>query len=94
MESGVLATQAEGVTFVGYEDGCLVYELGSGTYHFTSDGTVDVSTPAENVQRVPEAYDLSGRRIPHYVFFDAQGHKAGHSVQRGIYIVDGRKVVK
>lgn len=38
-ESGTPAAAAEGVTYVGYADGCMVYELESGSYSFRS--TVD-----------------------------------------------------
>lgn len=38
-ESGRPASAAEGVTYVGYADGCMVYELESGSYSFRS--TVD-----------------------------------------------------
>ena len=38
MESGKLASKAEGVTFVGHENGRAVYELESGSYRFTVQG--------------------------------------------------------
>jgi alpha-L-rhamnosidase len=37
-ESGNRASQADGVTFVKLEDGRAVYEIGSGSYHFVSQG--------------------------------------------------------
>ncbi len=36
-ESGVPADQAEGVTCLGMEDGCAVFTVESGSYHFVSD---------------------------------------------------------
>lgn len=40
VEGSVLAEDAEGVEFVGTESGCNVYNVGSGTYHFTV-GNID-----------------------------------------------------
>lgn len=35
-EGGVAAAKAEGVDYCGYTDGCHVFSLGSGSYHFTT----------------------------------------------------------
>ena len=62
-ESGVLATIAEGVTYVGYEDGCQVYKLGSGVYRFTTDDADKLQSASVNVSEADAVYDLSGRKI-------------------------------
>ena len=81
-ESGVPASQAEGVTPVGYQDGCLVYELASGSYHFETDGTTGVKKPsADNGQQSTDSiYDSSGRRV--------------EKMKKGVYIFKGKKVLK
>ena len=91
MESGMPAREAEGITYVGYEDGCMVFTLGSGTYHFTTDGSVGVKAMNEpDIPHSAPVYDLMGRmRIPSTStpFF----HMA--ALPQGIYITDGRKIV-
>ena len=42
-ENGVPASEAEGVEFVKYEDGMMVYSLGSGSYHFTAEVADNIS---------------------------------------------------
>jgi len=42
-EGTMPAEQSEGVTFVGYKDGYMVYTLGSGSYHFTTSVSTDVN---------------------------------------------------
>ena len=42
-ENGVPASEAEGVEFVKYDDGMMVYSLGSGSYHFTAEVADNIS---------------------------------------------------
>lgn len=42
-ENGIPASEAEGIEFVKYENGMMIYNIGSGSYHFTTDGTNDIS---------------------------------------------------
>lgn len=80
-ESGVPASQSEGVTAVGYQDGCLVYELSSGSYHFETDGTSGVrNSTTDNGQGTDSIYDPSGRRV--------------EKMQKGVYIYNGKKILK
>ena len=90
LESGIPAKDAEGVTYVDYQNGCLIYELASGTYHFTTDGTSDaeyIYKPADT-ETIP-VYDLSGR-LQH--FSDINNHSSAPTLPRGIYISPGKKV--
>ena len=91
LESGKPAREAEGVTYVGYEDGCQVYTLASGTYHFTTDGTVGIGQLEETIlpAKAP-VYDLMGRlwRSPQ------DSPLVGvASLPRGVYVTAGRKVL-
>ena len=81
-ETGVPAADAEGVTFVGYEEGCLVYELGSGSYIFGTDAGLGVAQPTANATCTASWYDLSGFR------FESE------PTRRGVYIHAGKKVLK
>ncbi|MCI8497764.1 MAG: family 78 glycoside hydrolase catalytic domain, partial [Clostridiales bacterium] len=54
MESGVLAGEADGITFVGVENGKAVYELQSGSYEFAEIPAVEPSI---------KAVDASGAEI-------------------------------
>ena len=87
LESGIPARQAEGVKYMGFEDGHLVYELGSGIYHFTTDGTVSVGSldKADDSGQSP-VYDLGGRMRQ----FSTESLSA---LPKGIYIMTGRKVL-
>ncbi len=91
MESGMPAREAEGITYLGYEDGCMVFTLGSGTYHFTTDGSVGVEALNEpDIHHSAPVYDLMGRmRIPST---DAPVLQMA-ALPQGIYITDGRKIV-
>jgi alpha-L-rhamnosidase len=87
-ESGEPAASAEGVTYVGYQDGCLVYELESGTYQFSTDKAANVQNTSFNVQEEAAIYDLSGRRV----FRDTPLRGSGEGtvngqLPKGIYIV-------
>ena len=92
MEGGVPAREAEGVTYVGYEDGCMVFTLGSGTYHFTTDGSVVGvgSLNEDDLLHSSPVYDLMGRmRISDLA---TSGLNVA-SLPQGIYITNGRKIV-
>ena len=91
LESGVPAAEAEGVTYVGYENGVMVYELVSGTYHFSTDGTTALEKhEAPALQGRGEVYDLGGRMQV------AAGENSDDKLSRlphGIYVSDGRKML-
>jgi hypothetical protein len=55
MESGKLASDAQGVTFLGYENGEASYELASGSYEFS----VPWQTLYEDVIRM-DPFQLEG----------------------------------
>ena len=79
------AADAEGVEYVGYEDGCQVYRLGSGFYRFTTRlkdavSAVTTDTPAGPV------YDLSGRQL-------CSEPSSLQGLRAGLYIAGGRKVL-
>ena len=79
------AADAEGVEYVGYEDGCQVYRLGSGSYRFTTRlkdavSAVTTDTPAGPV------YDLSGRQL-------CSEPSSLQGLRAGLYIAGGRKVL-
>ena len=89
LESGKPAAQAEGVTYVGYEDGCLVYTLGSGTYHFSTDGSTAIANPEASLGQAP-VYDLLGR-----MRIKASDTPSTDivSLPKGVYISSGRKFI-
>lgn len=64
-ESGKPVSESEGVTFVSYKDGAMVYELESGTYDFAV--TVDpkandiTSVKLTNVQKIPASVTADGK---------------------------------
>ena len=67
-ESGEPAADAEGVKYVGTEDGYAVYEVGSGSYLFSvsktmTDGISNVNVNGNGNNNLGMVYDLSGRRI-------------------------------
>ena len=87
-ESGEPATSAQGVTYIGYEDGCLVYKLESGTYLFSTDKADKVQSTSLNVPEEAAVYDLSGR------YHGRARHSAsGMSGLHGVYITSGKKTV-
>ncbi len=83
-ENGILASQAEGVTYIGYEDGCQVYELQSGTYQFSTDRTDKVQDTLIKPQVDDTIYDLFGRN---------RGKAGFQSVPSGVYVSHGKKAV-
>ena len=91
MEGGTEARNAEGVTYVGYEDGCLVFTLGSGTYHFTTDGSVGINRLNEDMQyHAAPVYDLMGRML---ISAKESPTLSIAALPKGVYISDGRKFV-
>ncbi len=54
-ESGDLAHEAEGVTFVGMEDGHAVYEVGSGSYAFSAH-----TLNAADIKKLVEHFEHEG----------------------------------
>src|SRR5690606_25154011 len=54
-ENGEFAHEAEGVTFVGMEDGYAVYEVGSGSYAFSA-GTLN----AADIKKLVEHFEDEG----------------------------------
>ena len=84
-ESGQVAEQAEGVTYVETSDGYAIFEVGSGSYLFTisTEDPTAVKAPASQDKTLgagAPVYSLSGMRLP--------GEQAAH----GIVISDGKKV--
>ncbi|MBQ8047265.1 MAG: family 78 glycoside hydrolase catalytic domain [Prevotella sp.] len=87
MESGIAAEEAEGVEYAGYEKGCKIYHLGSGTYRFTTNGSTAVNLIRnENAPERTPTFDLSGRLL-------STEKASGRKLSRGIYIADGKKFV-
>ena len=72
-ESGVLANESDGVTYVGYQDGHAVYELASGSYEFVTYVNPDMnnisSVKITNSQNIDATVTVSGKsfdRFPAY----------------------------
>ena len=86
LESGIPAKQAQGVKFIGFQNGHQVYELGSGTYHFFTDGTVGVGCLDETEAPSP-VYDLFGR-------MRQSSMESLSLLPKGIYIMTGKKVLR
>lgn len=79
--------QAEGIEYIGFEDGCKVYRLGSGSYRLTTSLTTGVSPLKADAGGAPHPlYDLSGRRVSPLA-------SASQALRRGLYVSSGRKVV-
>ncbi|MBQ6186858.1 MAG: family 78 glycoside hydrolase catalytic domain [Prevotella sp.] len=86
-EGSTVAEEAEGVSYVGYENGCKVFELGSGTYHFTSSlNTGIASINADSDGQLAPIYDLAGRRM-------RSDNASTTGLHPGIYISAGKKFV-
>ena len=84
-ESGVAADEAEGIEYVGYEDGCKVYSLGSGTYRFTTNLKTGISQlPTPNAQHPTPVFDLSGRIL-------RADNQSAEGLHQGVYVSEGRK---
>ncbi|MBO4551320.1 MAG: hypothetical protein J5733_11370, partial [Bacteroidaceae bacterium] len=81
-ESGKVAEDAEGVTYIETADGFATFEVGSGSYVFTvSNDSPDGMKPLSNLPARKEAiyYNVAGQRLPD----EASAH--------GIVIVNGKK---
>ena len=87
-ENGTPASMAQGVTYVGYEDGCFVYELESGTYHFSTNIADKVQNTSFNAPEEDAVYDLSGR-----YYGNMRRSTSGLSGLHGVYITSGKKVL-
>ena len=86
MESNQAATEAEGVEYLGFKNGCQVYRLGSGSYHFTTKlktTAIHLPSATEGKLKANLIYDLQGR----YICTDLDQH----TLKKGIYIVKGDK---
>ena len=84
-ESSHVATDSEGVEYVGYENGCQIYHLGSGTYSFTTSLKDAVSGVVGESAALP-VYDLYGRLI-------RNDNASVQGLRAGIYISGGKKVL-
>ena len=79
-EGDVKADEAEGVEYIGYEQGCKLYRLGSGTYRFTTSLATAIRQSSGTTVGSPQAiYDLLGRKRT----------KPSH----GLYLTDGKVIV-
>lgn len=81
-EGTVPAAEAEGVRHEGYADGCHIFHLGSGNYHFSTNLKAShvTSTASEDEQDLSH-YNLSGRQVDTAL------------LQQGIYIIGKKKVL-
>ena len=90
-ESGQVAEDAEGVTYIETADGYATYEVGSGSYIFqvSTEAPTSIQT-LDNEQQTTDddVYDLSGRRI------DSSFLTLNSSFNKGIKIIGNRKVLK
>ncbi len=93
-ESGKPASAAQGVTPIGYEDGCLIYELQSGTYQFSTDAPNGVQEARGKEREGDAIFDLGGRYLGEA---KSKGQEAGSWGARnssrfhGIYITNSGK---
>ena len=88
-ESGEVAEDAEGVTYTGTADGYATYEVGSGSYLFSTsttvpDGINDVKDEALKMKNQDAFYDLGGRRTDSSL----------SSLNPGIAVTKGRKILR
>ena len=94
-ENGEPTATAQGVTYVGYEDGCLVFELESGTYQFSTDKADKVQSTSFNAPNDGAIYDLSGRKINGQcssLQSGVSGAMFNGKLSRSIYIVNTQKI--
>ena len=88
-EGSLPANEAEGVEYVGFENGCRVYRLGSGSYRFTTKlktTAIHLPSATEGKLKAAHIYDLQGRQV--------SSSLNQRSLKKGIYVVDGEKMVK
>ena len=83
-ENGSPASSSQGITYVGYEDGCQVYELQSGTYRFSTDEADNVQSVSHDAPNNHDIYDLAGRQVNASML---------NGLKKGIYIVNERKML-
>ena len=86
-ESGRLAEEAEGVTYIETADGYAIYEVGSGSYLFSvssdsPDGIKEVTSLPQEGSEASRFYSLSGMLLP------------DEGAAKGIVITDGKKILK
>ena len=84
-----MSVLAQGVTCVGYDDGCFVFELESGTYQFSTDradgiGAIQGQETRDEGQETRAVYDLGGRLV---------SEEADSSLKKGIYITTRKKIL-
>ena len=86
-ESGVTADDAEGIEYVGFENGCKVYHLGSGSYRFTTNLKTAITSQAYHAEnKTAPIFDLSGRIL-------RTDNKSAEGLHQGVYISDGKKFI-
>ena len=83
-EGNTTAEEAEGVEYVGYENGCKIYNLGSGHYHFTASLITAVKNLRADTNDGP-VYDLAGRLL-------GSNSTTAANLRQGVYIVNGKKL--
>ena len=82
-EGNFPAAEAEGVTYEGFANGMMTFTLGSGSYHFHTDGTSSLpSLTADSNEEDSRVFDLQGRRLT----------TADAPLSDGIYIRGGKKL--
>ena len=92
-ESGQVAEEAEGVTYIETADGYATFEVGSGSYLFTVS-TEDPTSINEKLKiknselKDGAVYDLGGRRI------DPSLLTLHSSYRKGIVVTEGRKILR
>ena len=91
-ESGEPAASAEGVTYMGFKDGCQVYELQSGTYRFSADAADGVQSASADAPAGCSIYDLAGRKIDVLSPNDnGKWRVVNGKLPKGIYIEGAKK---
>ena len=85
-EGGRPASEAEGVEYLGVQDGYAVCNLGSGSYEFAVDTPSRITSPlvGDNATGNAPAYNING----YYVGTDIE------SMPHGVYVQTGKKIVK
>ena len=85
-ESGVIADEAEGVEYVGFENGCKIYRLGSGSYRFTTNLKTGITSAIQSAEKGnAPIFDLSGRIL-------RTDNVSVEGLHQGVYISDGKKI--
>ncbi len=102
-ENGEPAATAQGVTCVGYDDGCFVFELESGTYQFSTDradgiGAIQGQETRDKGQETRDKRQGSGDEGQETrAVYDLGGRlvseEADSSLKKGIYITTRKKIL-